>query len=71
MSSSRTTHTGRRFTATPRLREEPDMERLVALILHMADQLHAEQQHHDRADETGTNEEGTDDDALTAHTSHG
>jgi hypothetical protein len=68
MSSSRTSSTGRRFTATPRLREEPDMKGLVALVLHLADQLHAEEQH-DRAAETGANEEGTDNDTLTARTS--
>lgn len=67
MSSSRTTHNGRRFTATPRLREEPDMERLVALVLHLADRLHAEQQH-DRAAETGADKEGNDNDTLTART---
>ena len=42
MSFSRTTESGRRITATPRLRAEPDRKTLVALILHLADQLHAE-----------------------------
>ena len=45
MSVSRTTHNGRRITATPRVREQPDMDRLVALVLHLADQLYADQLH--------------------------
>lgn len=62
MGSSRTTSTGRRFTATPRLREEPDMKGLVALVLHLAEQLHQQDQH-DRADD-GADEEGHDDDTA-------
>lgn len=42
MSFSRTTESGRRITATPRLPAEPDQKTLVALILHLADQLHAQ-----------------------------
>ncbi|GAA2516810.1 hypothetical protein GCM10010407_02840 [Rarobacter incanus] len=37
----RTTSTGRKITAEPRVREEPDMQRLVALVIHLAEQLHA------------------------------
>ena len=64
MSFSRTTDTGRRITATPRVREEPDMKRLVALVLHLAEQLH-QQELHDRSNDTDAVEEGHDDDALT------
>lgn len=39
----RTTSTGRRITAEPLVREEPDMQRLVALVIHLAEQLHAEE----------------------------
>lgn len=39
----RTTSTGRRISAEPRVRKEPDMKRLVVLVLHLADQLHAEE----------------------------
>lgn len=70
MSPSRTTESGRRITATPRLRAEPDQKTLVALVLHLADQLHAEQKH-DRAPETNVYEEGNDNDTHTAHTSTG
>ncbi|WP_150463277.1 hypothetical protein [Nesterenkonia ebinurensis] len=38
----RTTSNGRRISAEPRVRKEPDTKRLVALVLHLADQLHAE-----------------------------
>ncbi|WP_162903922.1 hypothetical protein [Leucobacter sp. wl10] len=37
----RTSSTGRRITAEPRVREEPDVQRLVALVIHLAEQLHA------------------------------
>ncbi|WP_028707714.1 hypothetical protein [Propionicicella superfundia] len=43
MGYSRTTDTGRRITATPRVLEEPDTARLVALVLHLAEQLHHEE----------------------------
>lgn len=49
MSPSHTSNTGRRFAATPRLREQPDMKTLVALVLHLADQLHADEQAQQRA----------------------
>ena len=76
---SRTTDTGRRITATPRVRAAPDTDRLVALVLHLAEQLHHEEAQ-DRAiharddqtsaldDNTGRTEEGHDNDALTAST---
>lgn len=48
----RTTSTGRRISAEPRVRKEPDMKRLVALVLHLADQLHAEEAQH-RAGDAG------------------
>lgn len=44
MSFSRTTHNGRRITATARMREQPDTKALVSLVLHLADQLHADKQ---------------------------
>lgn len=83
MSFSRTTHNGRRITATPRLREQPDTKRLVALVLHLADQLHADEQAQQRASRTrddhdnhlagvsSETEGGTDNDTLTASTSTG
>lgn len=43
MAFSRTTPSGRRITATPRVREEPDIARLVALALHLSEQLHQEE----------------------------
>lgn len=75
MSFSRTTHNGRRITATPRLRGQPDMDRLVALVLHLADQLHADEQAQQRASRARDDhrsardeqaEEGTPDDTLVA-----
>lgn len=42
MRYARTTDTGRRLIAEPIVRGEPDMDRLVALVLHLADCLHAE-----------------------------
>lgn len=80
MSFSRATHNGRRITATPRLRERPDTKSLVALVLHLADQLHADEQAQHRASSTRDDhrsardrqaEEGTDNDTLTANTSTG
>ncbi len=78
MSFSRTTDTGRRITATARVRKEPDMKRLVALVLHLAEQLHEEAEDraiHARDDQTngpGDNSDGTEegphDDALAAST---
>lgn len=77
-SFSRSTDTGRRITATPRVRDEPDTKRPVALVLHLAEQLHQEAQ--DRAiharddqnngpdDNTDGTEEGHDDDTLDAST---
>lgn len=41
MRYARTTDTGRRLIAEPIVRGEPDMDRLVALVLHLADCLHA------------------------------
>ena len=41
MRCARTTDTGRRLIAEPAPRGEPDMDRLVALVLHLADCLHA------------------------------
>lgn len=82
MAFSRTTPSGRRITATPRLRENPDIDRLVALVLHLAEQLHHEEAQ-DRAiharddqtscpgDDTREAEEGHDDDTLTPSTSRG
>lgn len=80
MSFSHITSTGRRITVTPRLREQLDAKTLVALVLHLADQLHADERaqqragrarddHHGARDERA--EEGTDNDTLTAHTSTG
>lgn len=79
MAFSRTTPSGRRITATPRVRAEPDSDRLVALVLHLAEQLHHEEAQ-DRAnharddqtigpgDDTGEVEEGHHNDALTPST---
>ena len=41
MRYARTTPTGRRLIAEPVPRGEPDMDRMVALVLHLADCLHA------------------------------
>lgn len=80
MSLSRTIHNGRRITATPRLREQPDMERLVVLVLHLADQLHADEQaqqcassarHDHRSARDERAKEGTDNDTPTTRTSTG
>ena len=40
MRYARTTPTGRRLITEPIVRGEPDMDRLVALVLHLADRLH-------------------------------
>ncbi|QNP56551.1 hypothetical protein [Tessaracoccus defluvii] len=40
MRHARTTPNGRRLIAEPVPRGEPDMDRLVALVLHLADRLH-------------------------------
>ncbi len=56
MPFSRTTDSGRHITAVPRVRDEPDIDSLVALVLHLAEQLHNQEQRHrtdDRADEEG------------------
>lgn len=45
MRYARTTDTGRRLIAEPIVRGEPDMDRLVALVLHLADCLHAQTPH--------------------------
>lgn len=42
MKYHRATDTGRRLSAEPVAKPEPDMRRLVALVLHLADTLHAE-----------------------------
>lgn len=42
MRHARTTDTGRRLIAEPIVRGEPDLDRLVALMLHLADILHAQ-----------------------------
>ena len=42
MKYHRATDTGRRLSAEPVVKPEPDMRRLVALVLHLADTLHAE-----------------------------
>ena len=42
MRYAHTTDTGRRLIAVPIGRGEPDMDRLVALVLHLADALHAQ-----------------------------
>lgn len=42
MRYARTTDAGRRLIAEPAPRGEPDMDRLVALVLHLADSLHAQ-----------------------------
>lgn len=39
-SYQRVTDTGRRLSARPRVQVEPDMQRLVQLVLHIADALH-------------------------------
>lgn len=70
MGYSRTTPSGRRITATPRLREETDMEGLVALVLHLAEQLH-EQEQHDHADRLCADEEGHDDDTAAPGSTSG
>lgn len=77
MTFSRPTPSGRRITATPRVREEPDIDRLVTLVLHLAEQLHQEEAQdravHARDDQTtvpgddaGKAKEGHDNDALAA-----
>ncbi|WP_285728182.1 hypothetical protein [Psychromicrobium xiongbiense] len=71
MSFSRTTPSGRRITATARAREEPDMKRLVALVLHLAEQLHEEEHHNGGAGGSSAAAEGHDDDTLTPSTSRG
>lgn len=80
MSFSRTTHNGRRITATPRVREQPDTKTLVALVLHLADQLYADEQAQRRTNMARDDrrsardeqaEEGTDDDTSTARTIDG
>lgn len=76
MSFSRTTHNGRRITATPRVREQPDTKTLVALVLHLADQLYTDEQAQHRTnmardDHRSAREEGTDDDTPTARTIDG
>ena len=40
MRYARTTPTGRRLIAEPVSQSEPDMDRLIALVLHLADRLH-------------------------------
>jgi len=77
MAFSRTTPSGRRITATPRVRETPDTDALVSLILHLAEQLH-QNEAQDRAiyarddqtngpgDSSGEAEEGHHDDAVAA-----
>lgn len=40
----RTTSTGRRISAEPCVCTEPEMKRLIALVLHLAEQLHTEEQ---------------------------
>ena len=40
MKHYRVTSTGRRLSAEPRVRIEPDMKTLVALVLHLAGELH-------------------------------
>ena len=40
MRYARTTPNGRRLIAEPLPRGEPDLDRLVALVLHLADRLH-------------------------------
>ena len=53
----RSTSTGRRISAEPRLRAAPDRDRLVALVLHLADELHAhELDQHQRHIDTQRNE---------------
>ena len=42
MKYHRATDTGRRLSAEPVVKPEPDMRRLVALVLHLADTLHTE-----------------------------
>ena len=37
------TSTGRRISAEPRLRSTPDNKQLIALVLHIADGLHAQE----------------------------
>ncbi|GAA1171960.1 hypothetical protein GCM10009584_11110 [Ornithinimicrobium humiphilum] len=43
MKYHRATETGRRLSAEPVVKAEPDMRRLVGLVLHLADSLHAEE----------------------------
>lgn len=82
MAFSRTTNTGRRITATPRLRENPDIDALVSLVLHLAEQLHQEEAQdraiparHDQAngpgESTGEAKEGHHNDTLTPSASRG
>lgn len=58
MSFSRITLSARRITATPRVREEPDIDALVSLVLHLAEQLHQEEAQdraiHTRDDQTSS-----------------
>ena len=61
MSFSRTTESGRHITATPRLRTEPDQKTLVALILHLAEQLHTEDHSHSQESDRPVREDETDD----------
>jgi hypothetical protein len=39
----RVTSTGRRISAEPRVRSKPDNKQLIALVLHIADGLHAQE----------------------------
>ncbi|MEO7147221.1 MAG: hypothetical protein ABIX09_04955 [Terrimesophilobacter sp.] len=43
MKHYRVTQTGRTIAAEPRLRDAPDLGRLMTLVLHLADELHAEE----------------------------
>lgn len=79
MSFSRATQNGRRITATARVREQPEMNTLVALVLYLADRLHADEQvqqrtnmarEDQRSSRDDLAEEGTYDDTLTASASH-
>ncbi|QIM15551.1 hypothetical protein G7067_02605 [Leucobacter insecticola] len=80
MSFSRSTPSGRRIIATPRVQDEPDIDRLVALVLHLAEQLHHEEAQdlaiHARddqtigpGDDTGEVEEGHHNDTPNPRTS--
>ncbi|GAB3196614.1 hypothetical protein GCM10027062_06320 [Nocardioides hungaricus] len=80
MKHYRVTSTGRRIAAESRARSTPDTKQLIALVLHIADELHAEElderqrriaDHHDTEDPASASsapgaDGGNDDDTHDA-----